>query len=200
MPVPVSVTHPKGAGIQGSNHNTLQTEGPFARLAKLKAEQEQQQQQQQQQQQAQQQPQVNGHAKQQDAEQQSAAAGVTEHSIAVSHLDFAYPGLGEHSLRKQRLRGSHSCWQISFSKADVSILDGVVLPYSVTSSQAWANVCMLAQEAVAVSASCCLLQPACMTATTSLQLQLLPPVSTPRRNALFCCHSQMAGPSQVVLP
>jgi hypothetical protein len=96
MPVPVSVTHPKGAGIQGANNNTLQTEGPFARLAKLKAEQEQQQQQQQQQpQQTQQQPQVNGHAKQQDGEQQSAAAGATEHSIAVRHLDFAYPGLGK---------------------------------------------------------------------------------------------------------
>jgi ABC-type multidrug transport system fused ATPase/permease subunit len=116
MPVPVSVTHPKGAGIQGANNNTLQTEGPFARIAKLKAEQEQQQQQQQQQQeqQAQQQPPVNGHDKQKDVEQQSAAAGVTEHSIAVRHLDFAYPGLGEHAMSRHCFCGSHSCWYISF--------------------------------------------------------------------------------------
>ncbi|WIA28855.1 hypothetical protein OEZ86_011381 [Tetradesmus obliquus] len=62
-------------------------------MAKLKAEQEQQQQQQQQEQQGQQQQQSNGHAKQQEAEQPAAVAGAAEHSIAVRHLDFAYPGL-----------------------------------------------------------------------------------------------------------
>jgi hypothetical protein len=50
---------------------------------------------------------LNGHAKHQDAEQQS--AGCTEHSIAVRHLDFAYPGLGEHTVVKHWLCGSYSC-------------------------------------------------------------------------------------------
>lgn len=87
MPVPVSVTHPQGKGVAGAKQNALETEGPFARLARLKAEAEQQQQQQAAVTATQQQASV--------AQAESAANGDLQYSIVVSHLDFAYPGLGE---------------------------------------------------------------------------------------------------------
>ena len=40
MPVPIAVTHPQGAGLKAAKAAELPTEGPFARMARLKAEQE----------------------------------------------------------------------------------------------------------------------------------------------------------------
>lgn len=93
MPVPVSVTHPQGKGVTAAKLNALETEGPFARLAKQKAEAEQQQQQQQQGAAA------HGSIQQQANLQQEVPVtnGHMECSIAVNHLDFAYPGLGENT-------------------------------------------------------------------------------------------------------
>lgn len=96
MPVPIAVTHPKGAGLTAANPATLETAGPFARLAaaaaaakEAAAAQQQQPQQQASVQQAQPQQTVTG-------SQQGVCNGHSEqqHTVAVDHLDFSYPGLG----------------------------------------------------------------------------------------------------------
>lgn len=119
MPVPLSVTHPKGAGLQAAKPATLPTEGPFARLARMKAEQE-----------AAAAAAANGAAAGGAAAQDGAAAAAARSgdaapgpgsaaagsqpgaaaapgssssgsgpSILVQHLDFSYPGLGEQPRR-----------------------------------------------------------------------------------------------------
>jgi hypothetical protein len=103
MPVPVAVTHPAGAGLVAAKPATLETSGPFARLAAAKeaaqraAEEQQQQGQQQQQQQPQQQPQASIQ-QQSNAAQNVSCAGTSEqqNTVVINHLDFSYPGLGMH--------------------------------------------------------------------------------------------------------
>ena len=103
MPVPISVTHPKGAGLAAANPAMLDTSGPFARLAAAKeaaqrAAEADKQQQQQQQQQAEQQPQHGSSLQQCTDAGQNGACGRDQHeqlTVVVDHLDFAYPGLGK---------------------------------------------------------------------------------------------------------
>jgi hypothetical protein len=124
MPVPVAVTHPKGAGLTAARPAELPTEGPFARLAKQRAEAEAQAKQQQQEAgQEKDQQQQNGHA----AEAAAAAGGgaaagpgpcseaanggaangaAAAPSVAVRHLDFSYPGLGERARGRGGRRGA----------------------------------------------------------------------------------------------
>ncbi|GBF90133.1 ABC transporter I family protein [Raphidocelis subcapitata] len=107
MPVPISITHPKGAGLAAARPAELPTEGPFARLARLKEAQQQQDDQQQQQ------PSdgdaappaatpgpgseaavaAGAGAAAGGARADGAAAAAAEPSILVDHLDFSYPGL-----------------------------------------------------------------------------------------------------------
>lgn len=103
MPVPISVTHPKGAGLSAATPATLETAGPFARLKaaaeKAAAEQQQQQQShstdevQQQQSSSQSQPQQQHQA--QNGICINGSAAEEQHTVAVDHLTFSYPGLGE---------------------------------------------------------------------------------------------------------
>jgi hypothetical protein len=96
MPVPVAVTHPKGAGLQSNTPATLETDGPFARLAKAAAA-------------AQsgapapaaaatatgEPPQTaNGSTQQQPQQQQQLGSTGQQLTVSVNHLDFSYPGLG----------------------------------------------------------------------------------------------------------
>lgn len=104
MPVPISITHPKGAGLQAAKAAELPTEGPFARLARQKQEQEQHGQQQQQQQAAPQngsatgtQPGATASAEQ----QQHGQSNSVPPSVFVQHLDFSYPGLDGRPIRGQ---------------------------------------------------------------------------------------------------
>lgn len=108
MPVPIAVTHPTGAGLKAAQPATLDTAGPFARLAAAKeaaeraaAEQGQQQQHQQgskkQQQQQQQQQSPTQQQPQTHTGQNGVCANGTHEqqpTIVVDHLDFSYPGLG----------------------------------------------------------------------------------------------------------
>jgi hypothetical protein len=107
MPVPIAVTHPTGAGLKAAQPATLDTAGPFARLAakeaaeRAAAEQQQQQQGSKDQQQLHQQQQSPTQQQQQQpqthAEQNGVCAnGAQEQqpTIVVDHLDFSYPGLG----------------------------------------------------------------------------------------------------------
>ncbi|KAI8464241.1 MAG: P-loop containing nucleoside triphosphate hydrolase protein [Monoraphidium minutum] len=98
MPVPIAVTHPKGAGLVAAKTAELPTEGPFARMARLKQEQEAQGQAPAAQQAAaapaaavpaapDAQPQGAGGA---DGSANGSGAAA---SISVQHLDFSYPGL-----------------------------------------------------------------------------------------------------------
>jgi hypothetical protein len=96
MPVPIAVTHPKGAGLTAANPATLETAGPFARLAaaaaaakEAAAAEQQQPQQPTSIQQAEPQQAVTG-------SQQGVCNGHSEqqYTVAVDHLDFSYPGLG----------------------------------------------------------------------------------------------------------
>lgn len=108
MPVPISVTHPKGAGIAAANPATLDTSGPFARLAAAKeaaaaataaeAGNKQQQQQLDHQQQ---------NLQQTDAGQDGVCAKDQQEqpAVVVQHLDFAYPGLGGEAQRRQAPSG-----------------------------------------------------------------------------------------------
>jgi hypothetical protein len=95
MPVPVSITHPQGKGLVAAKPEEMQSEGPFARMARLKVEAEAQKEAQQQQE-----------PKQVDAEAPAGAAPAAPAaeaapvpssgtSIVINHLDFSYPGLGE---------------------------------------------------------------------------------------------------------
>lgn len=102
MPVPIAVTHPSGAGLKAAQPATLDTAGPFARLAAAKeaaerAAAEQQQQQLQQGSKEQQQQNLTQQQPQTHTEQNGVCANGTQEqqpTIVVDHLDFSYPGLG----------------------------------------------------------------------------------------------------------
>jgi hypothetical protein len=92
MPVPISVTHPKGKGLTAAAPSQLPTDGPFARLAQRQQEGE-----------ARQEAcnadlasisGSNGAKDAHDAAASSSGAGTSE-SVVVADLNFAYPGLGE---------------------------------------------------------------------------------------------------------
>ncbi|KAK9817277.1 hypothetical protein WJX72_012172 [[Myrmecia] bisecta] len=78
MPVPVSVTNPKGVGLQGAKASVLATEGPFARLVVKNAESGQQG--------------MQAAAPTQDQPATSAAA-LDQSAVEVSNLGFSYPGI-----------------------------------------------------------------------------------------------------------
>lgn len=87
MPVPVSVTNPNGKGLVAHAVEAVETEGPFARLARQAAAP------------ATQATPVNiPQPTTQAATNGSAAQPANEqheYSIHVQNLSFAYPGLGE---------------------------------------------------------------------------------------------------------
>jgi CCR4-NOT complex subunit CAF16 len=102
MPVPVATTHPLGKGLAVAKPEVLQSEGPFARMARLKAEAEAQQKAQQQEQPQAVQVSITASAVAASPAAEPAPAA-SAFSIAVSHLDFSYPGLGERRARSPRL-------------------------------------------------------------------------------------------------
>jgi hypothetical protein len=117
MPVPISITHPKGAGLAAARPAELPTEGPFARLARLKAAQQEQQQADQKESSGADAAPSPGPGSEAAATQGGPAAAPgsraggpdaagVEPSILVQHLDFAYPGLGAPRPRRHcPLRG-----------------------------------------------------------------------------------------------
>lgn len=91
MPVPVSVTNPVGAGLQAHQLASVETEGPFERLAAAQRQQYEA---------------AAGGGAEAPCSSSSAAQAVpstsgaalpadAEGSIVVTNLQFAYPGLGE---------------------------------------------------------------------------------------------------------
>lgn len=99
MPVPISVTHPKGAGLVAAMPATLETSGPFARLAAAKTAAEATaaaEAQAAEQQHGAEQRHSSAVQQQQDAGQNGVCGNgsAEEHTIVVDHLGFAYPGLG----------------------------------------------------------------------------------------------------------
>ncbi len=96
MPIPISVTNPKGVGLAAASPAELPTSGPFARLGGAQASSSQL-------------GSKEGAAAQQQAvgsNVDQAAAGAAqangmakeECSIETHHLNFWYPGVGEYPL------------------------------------------------------------------------------------------------------
>ena len=92
MPVPISVTHPKGAGLVAAAPSQLPTDGPFARLAQQKQEAETRQEACSAEGPSSSSP--NGATAEPVAVASTNGVGPSD-SIVVSDLNFAYPGLGE---------------------------------------------------------------------------------------------------------
>ena len=101
MPVPLSVTNPKGAGLAAAVAAELQTEGPFARLAQAVE------------------PSAKSGSEAATVVQAAAAVAappgsttsagaggsLADAAVATHGLNFSYPDIGErHCL--------HKCWQV----------------------------------------------------------------------------------------
>eukprot|EP00775_Hariotina_reticulata_P003633 gene3633-3894_t len=108
MPVPVAVTHPNGKGVAAATLSALDTEGPFARLAKQKAgvvaEVNVHQP-------GQTQDKVNGASVKQ--EPVGSVAADSRASVLVDRLDFSYPGLDGRPIPGQPPMITEMCLQLA---------------------------------------------------------------------------------------
>lgn len=89
MPVPISITHPQGKGLQSATPAIAQSEGPFARAARLRAEAEAAAVAQ-----AASTDAIIGNENTSGSVLESEQPSTSGASVVVEHLSFSYPGLG----------------------------------------------------------------------------------------------------------